>query len=176
MLNPLPLSRSTIFWHWLTALSFIAIFALGYYLVDLPRSPEKGELIGIHKSFGALFLLLAIARIIWRLKEGAISPASETPAWQEKAAKSVHGLLMLATLVMPISGIAMSIGGGRSIDIFGWTLISAGEKVEWLQQVGGNIHGFFVNIIIAVFALHILGAIKHHVLDKDQTLNRMFGR
>lgn len=176
MLKPLPLSRQTIFWHWLTALSFIAIFALGYYLSGLPRSPEKGELIGIHKSLGALFLLIAAARIIWRIKEGAIPPASAAPTWQEKAAKSVHGLLMLATLSMPISGIAMSIGGGRGIDIFGWTLIGAGEKIEWLQQVGGSIHGYSVNIIIAVLALHILGAIKHHVVDKDSTLTRMFGR
>ncbi len=176
MLNNKPLSWQTISLHWLTGLMFIGVFVLGLYMADLPRGPEKFELIGIHKSLGALILLVAIARIAWRLKEGAISPASPVAPWQDKLAKSVHGILMLATLLMPLSGIAMSVGGGRGVDIFGWQLIGQGDKIAWLQELGGAIHGFSVNIIIAVFVLHVVGALKHQVVDKDNTISRMLGR
>lgn len=61
------------------------------------------------------------------------------PAWQEKVAKAVHGLLLLATLAMPLSGIAMNIGGGRALEVFGYTLVAAGEKVVWLQELGAAV-------------------------------------
>ncbi|ODS11622.1 cytochrome b [Vibrio scophthalmi] len=175
-LKPQSLSWQTIGFHWLTAVMFIAIFAVGWYMVDLPRGPEKGELIGLHKSFGAILLVVAFARIAWRLKEGPIAPASIVEPWQDKLAKAIHGLLMLATLLMPLSGIAMSVGGGRGADVFGWFFIGEGEKIQWLQELGGAIHGWSVNIIIAIVVLHVAGALKHQLMDKDGTLSRMFGR
>lgn len=112
-------SKTSIALHWIVGLAFIGVFIVGAYLSDLPRGPEKMELVALHKSFGVLILLLALARVFWRIKEGAIPPASVMPAWQEKVAKAVHGLLLLATLAMPLSGIAMNIGGGRALEVFG---------------------------------------------------------
>ncbi|WP_070963959.1 cytochrome b [Vibrio sonorensis] len=176
MLSKHTLSRQTIALHWLTALSFIAIFALGLYVVDLPRGPEKGQLIGLHKSLGTIFLFLAMIRAIWRLKEGAISPAAIAPVWQQVIAKFVQFILLIATLAMPISGIAMSVGGGRGLDIFGVDIVSTTTKTPWLQELGSTIHHSAVTIIMTVLALHIIGAIKHHLIDKDATLTRMLGR
>lgn len=176
MLNKKPLTWQTITLHWITGLAFIGVFALGLYMVDLPRSPEKFEWYGIHKSLGAIILVVALIRLVWRLKEGALPPASEMPVWQDKAAKAVHGILLLATLAMPISGIAMSSGGGRAVDIFGWVIIAEGPETPWLQELGSTIHHSAVEILIAVFVLHVAGAIKHQVVDKDGTISRMLGR
>ncbi|WP_264406913.1 cytochrome b [Vibrio owensii] len=176
MLNKKPLTWQTITLHWITGLAFIGVFALGLYMVDLPRSPEKFEWYGIHKSLGAIILVVALIRLVWRLKEGALPPASHMPAWQDKAAKVVHGILLLATLAMPISGIAMSAGGGRAVDIFGWVIIAEGPETPWLQELGSTIHHSAVEILIAVFVLHVAGAIKHQVVDKDGTISRMLGR
>ncbi len=95
---------------------------------------------------------------------------------EDKAAKVVHGILLLATLAMPISGIAMSAGGGRAVDIFGWVIIAEGPETPWLQELGSTIHHSAVEILIAVFVLHVAGAIKHQVVDKDGTISRMLGR
>lgn len=171
-----PLSLQTIVLHWTTGLMFIAIFILGLYMVELPKGPDKFELIGLHKSLGALILIIAITRIVWRIKEGAIKPASIGSAWQNRLANIIHGLLMLATLTMPLSGIAMSVGGGRGADIFGWQLIAKGDSIPWLQELGSMVHGLSVNIIIALLTLHILGAIKHQIIDRDNTMARMLGR
>ncbi|MDD1780828.1 cytochrome b [Enterovibrio sp. ZSDZ35] len=176
MSNVSPLSKQTIFLHWLVAISFIAVLAFGLYVEDLPKGPEKGEMIGLHKSFGFIILVLASSRILWRVKEGPISSIPGSPSWQEKAAKGVHHLLLLATVLMPISGIMMSVGGGRGLDVFGMTLIAAGEKKEWLGAVGHTTHEVLANIVIAAIVLHVLGALKHHLVDKDATLKRMTGR
>ncbi|MGF1766243.1 cytochrome b [Enterovibrio makurazakiensis] len=176
MSNSSSLSKQTIFFHWLVAISFIAVLAFGLYVEDLPKGPEKGELIGLHKSFGVLVLVLAASRLLWRFKEGAISSIPGSPRWQEKIAAGVHHLLLLATLLMPISGIAMSIGGGRDVGVFGFTLITAGEKNELLGQIGHTTHEVLANIVIVTLALHLLGALKHHIIDKDATLKRMLGK
>ncbi|MGY3572416.1 cytochrome b [Vibrio paucivorans] len=176
MLNKKPLTWQTIVLHWIVGLSFIGVFGIGLYMVDLPRGPEKFEWISLHKSIGALILAAALIRFGWRLKEGALPPASKMPAWQDKAAKAVHGILLLATLAMPISGVAMSVGGGRAIEIFGWQVIAESAKTPWLQELGSTIHTSAVEILIFVFVLHVGGAIKHQVIDKDGTISRMLGR
>ncbi|CAM2857843.1 cytochrome b [Vibrio rarus] len=174
--DPNKLSRTTIVMHWLTGLSFMGVFIVGLIMAEMERGPDKSFLMGYHKSIGAIILAIALLRIIWRLKEGTLPSLGTSAPWQEKMAHAVHGILMLATLAMPISGIAMSAGGGRAVDIFGWEIISKGDKIEWLQELGSTVHHSAVNILIAVLVLHIIGAIKHHVIDKDRTITRMLGR
>ncbi|GAM76061.1 cytochrome b561 [Vibrio ishigakensis] len=53
------LSKPTILLHWAVAICFLAVLFIGVYMVDLPRGPEKGEMIGLHKSLGVLVLVLA---------------------------------------------------------------------------------------------------------------------
>ena len=113
------LSKQTVILHWITGLLFIGVFILGSYVEGLPRSPEKFQLLGTHKSLGVIVLVIALARMIWRLKEGAIASVAQLTRAQQVASKAVHHLLLLATLMMPISGMMMSVGGGRGVDIFG---------------------------------------------------------
>ncbi len=169
------LSKPTIAFHWLTGLLFIGVLGLGLYMEDL-AGPDKFKIMGIHKSLGFLVLLIAVARVIWRLKEGPIESISKLPRWQEIASKSIHHLLMLFTLLMPLSGVLMNIGGGRATQFFGVTIIPAIEKIEWLNSVGHVVHGGSVSIIIIILLLHIAGALKHQLIEKDGTLTRMLGR
>jgi len=167
------LSVTTVALHWIVGLCFIAIFAVGIYMTDLPKGPDKFELYGLHKSFGVLILLVALPRFIWRIKEGMLPPVGHPPAWQERLAKLVALLLLIATLLMPISGMLMSVGGGHGVALFGLELIAKGDKIEWMSSVGKFLHKQSVDVIIVGLALHIGGALKHHFLDKDDTLKRM---
>lgn len=171
-----PLTKPTIALHWITGLCFIAVFALGIYVEGMARSPEKFELLALHKSLGFLILFIALARVVWRLKEGPIDSVATLSKTQTLAAKAIHLVLLVATLTMPLSGIAMSIGGGRGIDLFGAPIIAAGDKIEWLGSLGGAVHGLSVSIIIIALALHIVAALKHQVMDKDGTISRMLGK
>ncbi|USD67183.1 cytochrome b [Vibrio sp. SCSIO 43136] len=170
------LSIPTIAAHWIVASFMIGLLGLGLYMEDLERSPFKFELYGIHKSLGTIALLFISLRLLWRLKEGALPSVGNMPRWQEVSAKAMHHLLLLMTFVMPISGIIMNRGGGRALEVFGVEVIAGGEKIEWMQQVGGAAHEFGTNALIALLVLHVLAAIKHEFVDKDGTIKRMVGK
>ncbi|RJG48095.1 cytochrome b [Motilimonas pumila] len=170
------LSKQTVLLHWLTALLFIGVLGLGLYMVDLPKSPDKFELYGIHKSVGFIVLLIAIVRLSWRMFEGPVNSISPLPRYQEILAKSIHHLLLLGTLLMPISGVLMSIGGGRAVEVFGYEIVAAGDKIEWLGSISHSVHGIAADIIIVALVLHIVGALKHQWIDKDGTVSRMLGK
>lgn len=167
----------TIFLHWLLAIAMISMLAFGLYLHELPRSPDKGFLIGIHKSVGVLILLVAIFRVYWRHHNGFPKPLSVLTKLQHFLAKLTHWLLLLGTLLMPISGIMMSVGSGRAVAVFGLEIIAAPDnKTPWISELGHIVHSLGGKVLIAFIILHIVAAIKHQWLDKDGTLSRMFGK
>ncbi len=170
------LSKQTVIFHWATALIFLGALGLGLYIEDLENGPEKFELLATHKSLGITVFVIAVIRLLWRLKEGPISSVSVMPKWQTIMAKGVHYVLLVATLLMPLSGLIMSVGGGHAVSLFGLELFAAGEKVEWMSGLGHFIHIQSVNLIILALLLHVAGALKHQFIDKDGTISRMLGR
>lgn len=170
------LSKPTIIFHWLTGLAFLIVLCIGLYLDFMPRGPEKGEMIGLHKSIGTLVFVIAVLRLCWRFKEGSITRIAKLTRAQTILATSVHHLLLLATLMMPISGITLSISGGRGLSVFGQQIVAGGgDKIEWLNSIAHTMHTGAVNVILVILFLHIAGAIKHQFIDKDGTLSRMLG-
>jgi len=151
------------------------MIAIGVYMGGLPRGPEKGEVIALHKSLGVIALLFVVSRLVWRIKEGPLPPVATMPRWQEIIAKSVQHTLLLTSVLMPLSGIIMNIGGGRALTVFGVELIAAGDKIDWLAGIGHELHHLTAAVLGAALLLHVLGAIKHQVMDKDGTVRRMFG-
>ena len=53
--------------HWVMALMFFGVIALGFYMTGLPFSPDKLKLYSWHKWAGVTIFLLALARIAWRV-------------------------------------------------------------------------------------------------------------
>jgi len=166
----------TIGLHWIIAIAMIAMLAFGLYLEDMPRGPEKGELIGLHKSVGMLILLFALVRIVWRVLNKFPKPITPLVNWQAKLAKFTHWVLIIGTVLMPVSGMFMAIGGGHAVGIFGLEIIaSSPDKIKVLSQVGHTAHGLSGKLLILFVLLHFIGAIKHQFIDKDGTLSRMLG-
>jgi len=172
------LSGVTIALHWAIAILIIGMLAFGLFIDGMERGPVKSELIGVHKSIGAIVHLLAAARLFWRLRHGLPAPLGAFAAWETWAAKITLAVLLLGTLAMPLSGIAYSIASARSIDVFGLPFIPQilAGKDEALAETAFMVHGLLANVLIAAIAVHILGALKRHYFDRDGTLRRMLGR
>jgi len=174
-MNQSSLTKGTIVLHWLVAITFIVVLSLGLYMEELPKGPDKYEIMGIHKSLGFAFLFLSALRLGWRIREGSIPALTNVHTWQVKFAKGLHHFLLLATIVMPISGLMMSIGGGHGLEFFGAVIVEGGEKIEWLGGLGHELHEVIANLAILLLLLHVVGALKHHIINKDATLKRMLG-
>ena len=161
--------------HWVIGLMVIVLLGVGLYMSDLDPSPFKFQLYGMHKAFGATVLGLMLFRLFWR---AAVSPApSPMPThapWEKALSRGVHYAFYTALIAMPLSGWALSSAAGHPVSVFGlFSLPDLVGKDEELAEAMGETHEILGNLIIALIVLHVAGALKHHLVDKDGTLRRM---
>tara|TARA_B100000886_G_scaffold6335_1_gene4021 strand:+ start:2575 stop:3114 length:540 start_codon:yes stop_codon:yes gene_type:complete len=126
-----------------------------------------------HATAGMIVAFLFILRIILRYRYGAPSLPSTMPVWQTYMAKAGHyGLYFLMGLLI-ISGITTANFTTDPIIVFGLiNLSSEVNNVEMFNLIRG-VHEFATNAIIALISIHILAAIYHHFIVKDDTTKNM---
>ena len=126
-----------------------------------------------HATAGMIVAFLFILRIILRYRYGAPSLPSTMPVWQTYMAKAGHyGLYFLMGLLI-ISGITTANFTTDPIVVFGLiNLSSEVNNVEMFNLIRG-VHEFATNAIIALISIHILAAIYHHFIVKDDTTKNM---
>lgn len=159
--------------HWLMAILIFAGAALGTYMVSLAISPFKLKLYSWHKWIGVTVILLAIARVIWRLKHPP-PPEPAMPQWQAVAAMWTHRLLYVLMFAVPISGWLFSSATGFKTVYFGVLPIpDLLEKNKPLSEVLKLVHLSLVYGLFGLVALHIGAALKHTFVDRDGLMRRM---
>lgn len=177
MHNTQPISFIERFFHWTVAWLMIGLLGVGVYMAEF----SEYSLYPIHKSVGVLALLLILPRIVTRIIKGWPAAAGDYAAHEKILSKVTHWVLILGTLLMPVSGMVMSGMGGHGVSVFGLVLKernlnAAGEAEAINPAIAGfahSAHGWIAYIVIGALVLHILGALKHHIIDKDRTLARM---
>lgn len=161
--------------HWSIFLLFVVQYYLVYRREYFPKgSQEKLQYMLLHKSIGVCLLFLALAMIIWHHVGTRPMMPMNMSKFDIFVAKTVHFLLYVSMLVMPLSGIAMSMYGGRAIDFFGWfTIPLIVAKNETLSHNIFNVHVWSSYVVIGLVSLHVLAALYHHFVKKDAVLKRM---
>ncbi|CAH0529543.1 cytochrome b [Vibrio hippocampi] len=161
--------------HWLSAIVIIAMFAAGLWMVDLSYYSEWYRTAPHwHKSTGVLLAALTLFRLIWKWLTP--TPAMEGKPLEQMAAKIGHRLLYTALAVIFISGYLISTSDGRGIEVFDWFIIPGGG--EWFAQqsdIAGEVHFYAAWSLIIMAAGHAIAALKHHFINKDNTLKKMLG-
>lgn len=163
-----------VYLHWLSALAVFGLFALGFWMVDLNYySSWYKTAPHIHKSIGLLLLFATLFRIVWKLSQPKVEALSNNKL-EALAGHVAHIALYALLLVVMTSGYLISTADGRGIDIFNWvTIPSLGELFADQEDIAGIVHEYAAYTIIALALLHALAALKHHFINKDQTLTRM---
>lgn len=171
------LSPVTVGLHWIIGLTMIGMAIFGLWMADLPKGDFKGQMVALHKSIGVLVLVFASWRLLRRLRIGMLLPVGAYATWETVLAKLVGLFLLLATLVLPLTGIAMTIAAARPLSVFGVQVLPQflAERDQTIGKLMGGSHELIGKLLLVVVALHIAGALKHHVMDKDGTLRRMMG-
>lgn len=165
----------TIILHWLMAVLIVGLFILGKLMVDLDYYDVNYHIFPWwHKSFGLFIGFLLIIRLIWRLlNPKVVSIQSHTPI-DIKASKIIQTLLYLLILVCCISGIMISTADGAPISIFDLFDFPAFiTKGQAQSDFAGEIHEVTTFSLIIFATLHMLAALKHHFIQKNDTLKRM---
>jgi cytochrome b561 len=144
---------------------------LTYYHSWYKTAPE------LHKSIGIVFFMFMILRLIWRYKQITPSHLTSHSSLEQKAGKAIHSLLYLLIFIIMTTGYLISTADGRGIEVFEIITIPAfGSLIENQEDIAGLVHKWLAYLLIALAALHALAALKHHFIDKDNTLNRIIGK
>lgn len=166
--------------HWLTALLILTAIPLGVVANRLPYDTGealalKAQLFSYHKTLGVAAFLLGLARILWALFQTHPAPLHPTRRAELTLAGAVHWLLYISLVLVPLSGWihhAATTGFAPILWPFGQTLPFVPQS-ETVASVAGAVHWVFTKVMAASILLHIAGALKHHLIDRDATLMRM---
>lgn len=159
--------------HWITAALVCTLVFLGYYMT----MKEQFPLYHIHKSLAVLAAPLLVARIILRIRKPWRSASTDRARW----IAAYHWLLLLALLVMLLSGAAYSGFGGYGIALFNIELVPENRDTltqliplsATISSLGQQVHVIAGYTLSALVGLHMITALKHHVIDRDDTLLHM---
>ena len=160
--------------HWLMAALILGLAALGIVMHEMPLSPLKLELYAWHKWFGVTVFLLVWLRLAWRLTHRPPAQPATLSAPLQRLAHAGHALLYVLMIVIPLSGWLMSSAKGVQTVWFGLVplpdLLGRDRELgDLLQQA----HKLLNLLLLLTLAGHVLAALWHHFVLKDDTLRRM---
>lgn len=188
-------TKTAVVLHWLIALGIFTMFALGWYMSELPKDAPKQMAFdlfdlgvytwqlaeeasprtfyfNLHKSIGVTLLGLILVRVLWRLTHRAPALLSNYKAWEKKLATGTHHLLYLLMVAMPTSGLIMAVNSKYGVKWFGMDFIEGLDNAV-LRDAFKEVHEVIGAILLLAVILHIAGALKHTFIDKDETIKRM---
>ncbi|HQV41030.1 MAG: cytochrome b [Moraxellaceae bacterium] len=163
------------FFHWAMFLLIVgAWFAVEQHSEYPKGSPERGEWMDLHKAIGLTVFFLLWARLGWRLSGPAPTPVI-TNIWQHRAAVLVHWGLYFVMLMMPLSGLVMSQFAGREISWFGVFQIPVfvAENKDLAAQIKDLHEGVWWPLLLGLVGIHVVAALWHQFVVKDDILKRM---
>lgn len=168
--RPTKWSGAVRFFHWISLLFLIVTWAM----ITLHQNSDGSFYEMLHKSFGVSFLFWMIARVISRIISQSPLPLP-MPTWQKRVSELSHLILYVLLFAMPLSGILMSWYGGRTIEIFGlFELPSILARDRAQARFFNDLHTDIIWPAILVFTgIHILAALQHQFVKKDNILSRI---
>ncbi len=188
-------TKTAVVLHWIIAICIFGMFALGWYMSELPKEAPKQMAydlfdlglytwqlaeeasprtfyFNLHKSLGVTIFALIAIRVLWRITHRPPALLSSYKAWERKLATGTHHLLYLLMIALPVSGVIMATYSKYGIKWFGVPFIK-GLDNNPMRELFKEVHEIIGVIILVMVILHIAGALKHKFIDKDDTLKRM---
>ena len=163
--------------HWLT-LAFVAVLVpLGLYMAWRGNATNfdalTARLYDVHKLLGFMLLWLVVARLVYRVRNGAPPDEPTLEWWQKAAAHLTHWGLYGLLLAIPLLGwVGVSYYDARSI--FGlFNLPSLAAKNEAMSEQVFLWHYRAAMLLVLMIAAHIGAALYHHLIRGDGVLRRM---
>ncbi|WP_146345058.1 cytochrome b/b6 domain-containing protein [Phaeobacter marinintestinus] len=176
------------FFHWSIALLILTVIPLGIIangLAEQIRDPgiettvdlitRTATLFSLHKTVGVTIFFLALARIGWALTQPRPGLLNADKKLEAFAAETVHWLLYSSLVLVPLTGWIhhSAVTGFAPIWWpFGQSLPFV-PKDEAVAELFSALHIIFERVLLVAVLLHIAGALKHHIIDRDATLRRM---
>ncbi len=180
--------------HWAIALALLGQIALGWWMGDAMGDPARRAqgfaAIQLHKSIGLTILALSLIRLGWRLTHRAPPLPEHMPAWERVAARVSHWLFYAIIIVYPLTGWLYVSTGWSAFDNHAFDVPTFYFGLFHVPHLFGLNHAsdaaraglahtiFFTHeklawLTLALLAVHVAAALKHHFYDRDEVLAHM---
>ncbi|MDB5731154.1 MAG: cytochrome [Variovorax sp.] len=168
--------RTAIVLHWTLAVLLTFMIGLGWYMMSIEREAGSAWYFNLHKSVGLVIALLVAVGVAWRSGHRPESLPVSVPRWQARLAFVTQTLLYALMVLMPVTGYLGASHSKAGVQLFGlptprWA-VPDHDRAEQFY----NIHSVLVWVLVALVVLHVAGALKHLLWDKDGVFQRMWFR
>jgi cytochrome b561 len=158
--------------HWLTAALVFAALFIGFVMVNTLSG--HGALVMVHKSLGALVLLVMVVRVVNRLNHHPPAWPPTIGALEGKAVVLSEKLLYALLLLQPLVGWAMLSAAGGPVVVFGALRLPRiapfDAQVFWILR---QTHSVIAYTLMVVIAAHISAVLWHTFGLRDRLIERM---
>ncbi|MDR3416782.1 MAG: cytochrome b/b6 domain-containing protein [Nevskia sp.] len=176
--------RPAIVLHWLVAVLMVLNVILALSADLLPEGWVR-PVIDTHKSVGITVLGLALLRLLWRLSHAPPPLPAGYRSWERRTSLLVHGLLYLLMFALPLSGwlhdSAWKAAASHPMKLYG---LVPWPRIGWITQLDpalkerlhdlfGGWHTALGYALYLLFGLHLAGALKHQLVDREPELQRI---
>jgi cytochrome b561 len=154
--------------HWMTATLVLCLIPIGLFMQVLPAaSSERAEFLVVHETLGVTVLLLVLFRIAW-IELSAPPPLSQSLLpWERFVASAVHPVLYALIMLMPLTGILLTVVSGGPMELYGWKVplpvTTAPADGSLWPTLHNQILPFF---FYAIIAMHLGAVLKHHFITR----------
>ena len=158
--------------HWLTAVLVFAALFIGFVMVNTVSG--HGALVMVHKSLGALIVLVMVVRVVNRLTHHPPAWPPTIGALEGKVVVLSENLLYTLLLLQPLVGWAMLSAAGGPVVVFGALRLPRiapfDAQVFWILR---QTHSVIAYTLVVVIAAHISAVLWHTVALRDRLIERM---
>jgi len=163
-------SRVAILLHWLLAFGMVCQLALGF---AMPKDESGFAAYQLHKSIGIAILLLTLVRLGWRLVRRPPPPVER--GLGGVLASAVHWGFYAVLILGPLTGWVLVSSAPVQVPtlLFGtvpWPHLPVPAAVNGASE---EVHELLGWVAIGLLALHVAGALRHHLILRDGLLERM---
>jgi len=169
-------SRTAIVLHWLLAILLTLTTLIGWRMMWIEHEPGAEQWFDLHKSIGLVIATLVALRVLWRLTHRP-EPLPPGPQWEARLATITHALLYVLIVALPITGYLGASYTKAGVEWFGIATPRWTAPDHDTAELFFTAHEVLLWTTVVLVLLHVGGALKHLLVDKDGIFQRMwFGR
>ena len=165
--------------HWWTVVFLAIQVPLGLFMVRYGAATNfaepTGNLYDSHKLVGLGILMLALARLAYRLAHGAPADEATVEPWQKAASHITHWAIYAFLIIVPMLGwLAISYYG--PFEPFGIKLPTLVAQDDAKAREVFHWHRLAAYALVLFIGMHVGAALFHYVIRRDGVLRRMWVR